>query len=176
MPDKNSPEYYAMGLLDQILIQGQDSRLYQALVQEKGYSGSVDGGINSGLGNMFNYNGPMLWDGNLVYDNNVSADSIIAVVDREIKKLETQGINQQMLDLALVKMRSSFYDQISQLYGFGKADLLASFALFDNDPNRINKLESEFKKVTPALIQKTIREYLRPTNRTILTINPQAKS
>ena len=176
MPDKNSPEYYAMGLLDQILIQGQDSRLYQALVQEKGYSGSVDGGINSGLGNMFNYNGPMLWDGNLVYDNNVSADSIIAVVDREIKKLETQGVNQQMLDLALVKMRSSFYDQISQLYGFGKADLLASFALFDNDPNRINKLESEFKKVTPALMQKTIREYLRPTNRTILTINPQAKS
>ena len=176
MPDKNTPEYYAMGLLDQILIQGQDSRLYQALVQERGYSGSVDGGINSGLGNMFNYNGPMLWDGSLFYDNNVSADSIIAVVDREIKKLETQGINQEMLDLAMVKMRSSLYDQISQLYGFGKADLLASFALFDNDPSRINKLESEFKKVTPALMQKTIREYLRPTNRTILTVNPQAKS
>jgi predicted Zn-dependent peptidase len=118
----------------------------------------------------------MLWDGSLIYDNNVSADSIIAVVDREIKKLETQGINQQMLDLAMVKMRSSLYDQISQLYGFGKADLLASFALFDNDPNRINKLESEFKKVTPELMQKTIREYLRPTNRTILTVNPQAKS
>ena len=176
MPDKNTPEYYAMGLLDQILIQGQDSRLYQALVQERGYAGSVDGGINSGLGNMFNYNGPMLWDGSLIYDNNVSADSIIAVVDREIKKLETQGINQQMLDLAMVKMRSSLYDQISQLYGFGKADLLASFALFDNDPNRINKLESEFKKVTPELMQKTIREYLRPTNLTILTVNPQDKS
>jgi predicted Zn-dependent peptidase len=111
-----------------------------------------------------------------VHDNTVTADSIIAVLDREIKKLETNGIDQALLDLALVKMRSSFYDQINQLYGFGKADLLASFALFDNNPARINTLETEFRKVTPELMQKTLREYLRPTNRTILTINPLAKS
>jgi zinc protease len=176
MPDKNTPEYYAMGLLDQILIQGHDSRLYQALVQERGYSGSLAGGINSGLGNMFNYNGPMLWNGSLIHDAQVPADSILAVVDREIRKLETNGVTQQQLDLALVKMRSQLYDQISQLYGFGKADLLASFALFDNDPGRINQLEAEFRKVTPALLQQTIKEYLRPGNRTILTINPLAKS
>jgi zinc protease len=176
MPEKNSPEYYAMGLLDQILLQGKDSRLYQALVQERGYSGTVSGGINSGLGNMFNYNGPMLWDGSLVHDAQVPADSIIAVLDREISRLESQGVTPEQLDLALVKMRSDLYDQISQMYGFGKADLLASFALFDNNPARINQLEAEFRKVTPALLQKTIREYLRPTNRTVLTINPLAKS
>jgi len=118
----------------------------------------------------------MLWDGYLIYDNNVKADSIIAVVDREIKRLETEGISQEMLDLAIVKMRSNLYDQISQLYGFGKADLLASFALFDNDPSRINRLESEFRKVTPELMQRTMKEYLRNTNRTILIINPLAKS
>ncbi|WP_133274351.1 M16 family metallopeptidase [Hymenobacter radiodurans] len=176
MPDKNTPEYYAMGLLDQILLQGNDSRLYHALVQERGYTGSVSGGINSSLGNMFNYNGPMLWDGSLVYDKTVSADSVVAVLDREIQKLDKEGVSQEMLDLAIVKMRSDLYDQVSQLYGFGKADLLASFALFENDPKRINQLESEFRKVTPELMQKTLREYLRPTNRTILTINPLAKS
>jgi predicted Zn-dependent peptidase len=176
MPDKNTPEYYAMGLLDQILLQGNDSRLYQALVQERGYTGSVTGGINSGLGNMFNYNGPMLWDGSLVYDKNVSTDSVIAVLDREIQRLDREGVSQELLDLAIVKMRSDLYDQISQTFGFGKADLLASFALFENDPKRINQLESEFRKVTPELMQKTLREYLRPTNRTILTINPLAKS
>ena len=54
--------------------------------------------------------------------------------------------------------------------------MLAAFALFDNDPARINKLEAEFRKVTPAIMQQTIRGYLRPTNRTILIINPLAKS
>lgn len=176
MPERNTPEYYAMGLLDQILLQGKDSRLYQALVQERGYTGSVDGGINAYLGNMFNYNGPMLWMGDLVHDKNVSADSIVAVLDQEVAKLQRQGVSQEMLDLAIVKMRSSLYDQISQLYGFGKADLLASFALFDDKPARINQLEEEFRKVTPELMQRTILEYLRPTNRTVLIVNPQAKA
>lgn len=176
VPERNTPEYYAMGLLDQILLQGKDSRLYQALVQERGYTGSVGGGINSGLGNMFNYKGPMLWTGSLIYDNEVPSDSIVTVLDREIQKLEQNGITQEMIDLALVKMRSNLYDEVGSLYGFGKADLLASFALFDNDPARINRLEEEFRKVTPALLQKTIQEYLRPTNRTILVINPLAKS
>jgi predicted Zn-dependent peptidase len=54
--------------------------------------------------------------------------------------------------------------------------LLAAFALFDNDPARINTLEAEFRKVTPAIMQQTVRDYLRPTNRTILIVNPLAKS
>ena len=125
---------------------------------------------------MFNYDGPMLWTGSLIYDAQVPADSIIGVLDREIGKLQTQGVTPQQLELALVKIRSGLYDQISQMYGFGKADLLASFALFEDNPARINALEAEFRKVTPALLQQTIRDYLRPGNRTVLTIKPLAKS
>jgi len=53
--------------------------------------------------------------------------------------------------------------------------MLACFALFDDNPARINSLEAEFRKVTPELIQKTAREYLRKTNRTVLEIEPGAK-
>jgi predicted Zn-dependent peptidase len=53
MPARNTPEYYAMGLIDQVLVQGKDSRLYRSLVQDKGLTGDVQGGINL-LGNMFN--------------------------------------------------------------------------------------------------------------------------
>ncbi|MGY3091436.1 zinc protease [Hymenobacter sp. UYAg731] len=175
MPERNTPEYYAMIMLDQILLQGNDSRLYQALVQKRGYSDNVSGGINY-LGNQFNYNGPMLWMGDLIFDPTVQADSVVGVLDHEINQLTTKGIDQATLDLALVKIRSAFYDQMSGSTNFGRADLLAAFALFDNDPARINRLEAEFRKVTPELMQKTIREYLRPGNRTILTVNPLAKS
>jgi hypothetical protein len=54
-----------MGLLDQILVQGQDSRLHKALVRERGIASGIQGGMNIGLGNMYNYNGPMLWTGRL---------------------------------------------------------------------------------------------------------------
>lgn len=170
MPDRNTPEYYAMGLLDQILLQGQDSRLYQALVQEKGYTSNVSGGINY-LGNMFDYKGPMLWMSNLVYDSTVSADSIIQQYDEAISSL-TKNISPDDLKLAVVKMRSSLYDQIAGNSGVGKINLLASFALFDDNPAKINTLETDFKKVTPELIRKTAQTYLSPQNRTILIIKP----
>jgi predicted Zn-dependent peptidase len=171
MPDRNTPEYFAMGLIDQLLVQGNDSKLYQKLVQEKGYTGNVSGGINY-LGNMFNYNGPMLWMSDLIYDAGISPDSIIAQFDASIEELNE--LSDQELDLAIVKMRSSLYDNLGQLYGFGTADLLASFALFDDNPSRINTLEQEFRKITPEIVKKTVHEYLRPTNRTILIIDPKA--
>ncbi|MEJ7646445.1 MAG: pitrilysin family protein [Chryseolinea sp.] len=172
MPERKTPEYYAMGLIDQMLLQGQDSKLNQALVQEKGYTDRVNGGINY-LGNMHNYSGPMLWMADLIHDSNVPADSIIAQVDKAVNHLQTD-VTQQDIDLAIVKIRSSLYDNLGELYGFGRADLLASFALFDDDPARINTLEEEFRKVTPDLIRKTAEEYLRNTNRTILIIDPKA--
>lgn len=171
MPERNTPEYFAMGLIDQLLVQGSDSKLYQKLVQEKGYTGNVNGGINY-LGNMFNYNGPMVWMADIIYDSNVPADSIVVQVDQAVAELN--NINQEELNRALIKIRSSLYDNLSQFFGFGRADLLASFALFDDDPGRINHIEEQFKKVTPEVIRRTVTEYLRPTNRTILIIDPKA--
>jgi len=73
-----------------------------------------------------------------------------------------------------VKLRSGLYDSMGTMAGFGLADLLASFALFDDNPARINTLVSEFDKVTPALIQKTAQEYLRPENRTVLVLETKS--
>ncbi|MDQ3585474.1 MAG: insulinase family protein, partial [Acidobacteriota bacterium] len=50
----------------------------------------------------------------------------------------------------------------------------ASFALFDDNPARINTHEAEFRKVTPAILQRTAKEYLRPTNRTVLVVETKA--
>src|SRR5687768_7955082 len=83
-PKRDTPEFYAMGLIDQLLVQGQDSRLYQALVQKRGLTGSVAGGANPGLGNMFDVKGPMLWTVYMIHDTEKSADEIVKVIDEEI--------------------------------------------------------------------------------------------
>lgn len=173
MPQRNTPEYYAMGLLDQILLQGEDSLLHQKLVKQKGYTGDVKGGINL-LGNMFNYNGPMLWMAYLFHDSNVSSDSIMAAVDEVINDVRAHQVSEATLKRALVKLRSDLYESLGGFFGFGRADLLACFALFDDDPFRINTLEDQFRQVTPELILQTAKEYLRPTNRTVLTLEPKS--
>jgi zinc protease len=173
MPERNTAEYYAMGLLDQILLQGENSRLFKTLVKEKGLTGSVDGGINL-LGNMFDYNGPMLWTGYLFHDNDVPSDSIMQVVDNVIDDIISNPPGMVQIDQAIIKFRSGFYDGLSDLHSAGTANLLACFALFDDKPEMINSIEKNFRSLTPELIQKTAEEYLRKTNRTVLKIVPKA--
>lgn len=174
VPPRNTPEYFALGLIDQILLQGNDSWLYEALVRRAGVTGSVSGGVNL-LGHLFNYSGPMLWTVSLIHDETHSADSILALADRTIERLRTAPVDSATLRRARVKLRSAIYGIQESTFGVGRADLLASFALFDDDPARINRLEDEFDRVTPALIQRTAQAYLRPANRTILTVTPAAR-
>ena len=175
LPPRWTPEWFAFGLIDQVLGQGRDARLFEALVQEKGYTGDVSTGINWGLGNQFNYEGPMLWMASLYHDAGVSPDSILAVVDREVQALVDRPVDAATLGRARTKMRAALFDMMESFSGFGTLDMLASFALFDDQPGRINQLEAEFAKVTPALIQRTAREYLRRGNRTVYTIVPGAR-
>ncbi len=171
MPERNTPEYYAMGLLSEMLIQGDDGLFRQELVQKRGLTDSVDGGINL-LGNMYDYQGPMLFSANLQFDTTTKPEAVLSAMDAVIEPLRSKPVDQKALDRAMVKLRSDLYDTMGEFSGFGLMDLLASFALFDDDPGRVNSLVPEFRKVTPEILQKTAQEYLRPTNRTVVLLEP----
>jgi predicted Zn-dependent peptidase len=163
-----------MGLLDQMLIQGDDSLLHQELVKKRGFAGGISGGINVDLGDMFDYSGPMLWTTYLVHDAGVKPGQILSAADAVIEQLRSAPVEQALIDRSITKMRSYLYDSMTQFGGFGRANLIACFALFDDDPARINSLEANFRKVTPELIERTAREYLRKTNRTVLVLEAGA--
>ena len=175
MPERNTPEYYAMGLIEQMLIEGNDSLLYKELAQKRGLTDSVEGGINAGLGDMFDYSGPMLLQADLRYDPATRAEDVLSAIDAAIAPLRERPVDGQLLARSKVKLRSSMYDEIGQFGGFGLVNMLASFALFDDDPARVNTLEDKFQQVTPQLIFKTAQEYLRPGNRTVIELQPKPK-
>jgi predicted Zn-dependent peptidase len=169
VPERWTPEHFAFGLIDEILLQGEASRLHRDLVQKRGYTSGVSGGINL-LGNMFNYHGPMLWSASLVHDPATSEAQIMAAFDENIDRIRTEPVTQEEIDRARRKIRSELYDLVGSSSRVGLVDLLAAFALFDNDPDRLNRIEGEFAKVTPELILKTAQQYLRPENRTVLVV------
>lgn len=175
VPERWTAEYFAFGLLDQLLLQGEDSRLHQDLVQKRGLTDQVFGGINQ-LGNMFDYQGPMLWTAALVHDPSHGEAEIVAALQENIDRLTREPVTTAELDRARTKIRSSLYDLLSSSDRFGLVDLLAAFALFDDDPDRINSIENEFSKVTPQQITQVATKYLRPTNRTVVVVEPGAAS
>ena len=172
VPERFTPEWFAFGLIDQALAQGSDSLLYDELVRKKGLTGGVNAGVNWGLGNMFDYSGPMLWIVQVFHDTAVPSGTLLGAVDDVVERVRKSGLDQAALDRARVKMRSDLYTNLEQFAGFGRANLLAAFALFDDDPSKINQLEDGFARVTPALVQKTAEEYLRTGNRTVYVVNP----
>jgi predicted Zn-dependent peptidase len=54
--------------------------------------------------------------------------------------------------------------------------MIHRWSLVDDKPQKINEIESSFRKVTPELIQKTAKEYLRKTNRTVVVVNVEKGS
>jgi predicted Zn-dependent peptidase len=118
----------------------------------------------------------MLWTASLFHDASVKPEQILAAVDTVVDGLQAKPVDQSLLDRSVTKMRSFLYDSMAEFGGFGRANLMACYALFDDDPSRINSLEAEFRKVTPQVVEQTAREYLRKTNRTVLLIEPGAAS
>jgi predicted Zn-dependent peptidase len=105
MPERNTPEYYAMGLIDQILIEGDDSLEYQELVQKRGMTAAVNGGINY-LGNMFNYKGPMLFMADLNHDPATAPDAIVKAWDGSVESLRTKPVDKDATGRAQTALQS----------------------------------------------------------------------
>ncbi|BDG03604.1 M16 family metallopeptidase [Anaeromyxobacter oryzae] len=169
VPERGTPEHAAFVILDQLLVQGRDAALHQKLVQEKGLTGEVEGGVNL-LGNAWDYQGPMLEIVYLFHDREHGPDELLAAIDEAVQPFMDRPVDAEALARAKVKARSALYGEMESFSGFGLADLLASAALFDGDPARVTRIPDELEKVTPELVQKVAREYLRKTNRTVLVV------
>jgi predicted Zn-dependent peptidase len=169
--DQESADYAPAVLLD-LILQGDDSsRFYQRLVKDKEISLDWSGGINFELGNEFDYDGPMLLVSRTTYKPGHSGDEILKEVDAVVRDIQEHGVTRKELADAKVRFRSNFYDEIESTQG--RANLLASFALFHDDPARINKIVAQFDAVTAAQVEEVAKKVLVPANRTAIDRVPE---
>src|SRR2546430_17125806 len=156
---------FALKLLYPLLVSYESAKKYQALVKENQIASNVSGGFNYGLGNNFDYNGPMLYTFRVDYRPNLKGADVMTVVDKVITAIQEHGISDDELKQAKVNFRSSFLENLEAGGGFGKADLLAALALYDDEPNRINTILGELEKITPADAQPARKKSLRAADR-----------
>jgi len=74
-----------------------------------------------------------------------------------------------------VNFRSQFLEDLEGggIPGFGRANLLAALALYDDNPGRINTILTDVDKVTAAEVRAAARKYLVPANRTVIDRVPE---
>ena len=175
LPERMTKDFFALSLLDPLLVSDESAKLYQALVKENQIASAVSGGFNYGLGNNFDYNGPMLYTFRVDYRPDMKGADVLKVVDKVIGAVQEHGISEEELQQAKINFRSQFLENLEGgiIPGFGRADLLAALSLYDDDPNRINTILTDLDKVTAAEVRAAARKYLVPGNRTVIDRVPE---
>jgi zinc protease len=169
MPQRKTPEWYAMALLDQALHGGRAGRIHRELVLEKQVAVEADGGIDD----IFGYNGPTQMTTRILHKPEYSSEATLAEFDAVIREVQEKGISEDELQQLKVKWRSDYYSTLEGGRGgymprYGLMHLLACFTLFDNEPQLVNTILDGFLAVTREQIQAVAKKYLRPENRAIV--------
>jgi predicted Zn-dependent peptidase len=169
LPPRSSPEWCAMGLLDQALHGGRAGRIHRNLVLEKQIAVEADGGVDD----IFGYNGPAQMTTKILYKPEISADATVAAFDAVIHEVQEKGITADELEQLKIKWRSDYYAMLEGGRGgympkYGLMHLLACFSLFDGEPQLVNTILDGFLQVTPEQVRASAKKYLRKENRAIV--------
>ena len=127
---------------------------------------------------MHNGRTPMLWAPWCIHAPDASEDTVLSAIDEVIERVRERPLPAADFERARLKARSALYESLSggMFPGLGRADLLASFALFDGDPAGALAIEARFEELTPELVLATAQEYLRPSNRAVLALGRRGGS
>ncbi len=176
LPARMSKDFFALSVLDPLLNSDDSARMYRKLVRDERLAMASQGGFNF-LGSNWDMKGPMLYTMRVDYLNDKSAEQVLAAIEGVLAEVRDKGITAAELQQAKTTIRSGFLDDLEGggMPRFGRANLLAAFALFDDDPGRINTILAELEKVTVADVKAAAGRWLVPANRTSIDSRPASK-
>ena len=168
VPSAKDSRAPVVSLLGDVIGSGRSSRLYDALVRRQQIATNV-GGFNFGLAD-----GADMLIFTATGKPGSNPDSLEKALLAELAG--ASSFTQAELDRARASERFSFVNGLQTTGGFGgRADRLAEGWTFFKDPNYVNRVLSDFDRVTLADLNALARERLVSTNRAILVFVPAKK-
>ena len=159
----NTPDAYALQVLNSALAGGQSSRLYQKLVKEKEL-----------VTNVAAYPSPFRGGGYYEIEATVApgkkVEDVEAAINEEVERLQREPIADWELDKAKNSARRGSIQSLQS--SLGTAIRLSEYAVFYNDPSLINTQFQKFAAVTKDDVRRMAQKYLKPANRTVAVTTP----
>ena len=157
-PPRDTPDFYAITMLSQLLFDGDSSRLYQSLVKDNKVAIEVDGGLGFPNADYTDYRAPGLFSGVVFQKPGATADTIEKLVYQQIEDVEANGVSPAEMERLKTKFSAEWLQ--SQQTTQDRATLLALATLFDGTPAAANTALPRFLAVTPEQMQQVARTYL----------------
>ncbi len=164
-PPGNTPDWYRLDVLGQVLSSGVSSRLYQKFVKEKEIAVSVYADAEE-------QRGPSLFWFSLMARPNTDLSELEKLLNEEIARCKTKLVADWEIDKVHMQLRRQ---RAQQLYSTrSRANSLGHFAVYYNDPGLINSVWARYEQITKADLQRVARAYFKDSNRTVVTTMPKA--
>jgi predicted Zn-dependent peptidase len=162
----NTPDFYALDMLGDILFGGPSSRLYQKLVKEKTVAVQVAGGINF-------RRGPALFHALALLKPGQDTGEVEKLIYEEFERVKTDGVTAAEMQKVLIQDRLQQAESMTST--MSRARSLGQYAVFFHDPDLINSVLAKYSEITPSDIQRVARQYLGENGRTVVLTNPKAQ-
>jgi zinc protease len=177
LPPRLTKDFFALSVLDPLLVGDESARLHHKLVRDDRLAMSVIGAFNF-LGNNWDVRGPMLFTMRVDYLNDKTATQVLDAIESVLADIRTKGITEAELAQSKTALRSAFLEDMEGGFmpRFGRANLLAAFALFDDKPQLVNTILEELEKVTVEDVKAAAGRWFTNANRTSIDSRPAAKA
>jgi predicted Zn-dependent peptidase len=164
IPAGNTPDWYALYVLGEILATGQSSRLYQSLIRDKQVV------VQAQAGN-FEQRGPSLFLVDLFITPGKDPKEVEKLVYEELERVKKEPVTDAELQKVRMQVKRGKVEQlVGSIY---RAQSLGANAVLYNDANVINTGNDKLTSVTKEQIQRAARTYLIDSNRTVVTTLPK---
>ncbi|HWZ42351.1 MAG TPA: pitrilysin family protein [Candidatus Saccharimonadales bacterium] len=165
VPEAAAPEYYALALLETIMLSGQSSRLYKRLVDKDQLALSINGGMDEALD-------PTLFEFTAQPKAGVDAAAVEKALYEELDRLKTELVSDQELEKARNIALAAFYRQMSTISG--RANTLGAYEVFHGDYHKLFTATASYSQVTKEDLRSMAKKYFIEKNRTVATLIPES--
>jgi predicted Zn-dependent peptidase len=165
IPSGNTPDWYALSVLGQLLSDGVSSRLHQKLVKEKEIARSVSAGPDE-------RRGPSLFWFSIGARPGTDLAMLEKLVYEELERLRREPIADWERDKVRMQLTR---ERGQQLYSTRRrANSLGHFAVYYNEPALINTVWRKYEEVDKADLQRVAKTYFDPASRTVVITVPKS--
>ncbi|MDA8947689.1 insulinase family protein [Flavobacteriaceae bacterium] len=164
IPEKTSRESFVFNMISSYLSDGNSSKLYRKLVDEKKMSLQV-AAFNMSMEDYGLY---------VILSLPLGETELLAIrdeIDKEVEKIQTDLISEKDYQKLLNKFESDFVDSNGSIEGI--ANSLAEYYAIHGDTNLINSEIDIYRSITREEIRDVANKYLNPNQRLTLNYLPE---
>jgi predicted Zn-dependent peptidase len=163
IPERTHADFYCLQLLEKILFDGESSRFYRQLVEEKQVALHVFGGMDGKLGPSLFFLFAQLHPSKKVSD-------LEEAINTGFKKLKEGMVSNQELLKAKNKLRAEHIAHQQTIRTL--ADIFCMYTTVFKDPNQFFNEFAKYNSITTDNLRTTAQKYFTTDNSSVIGVQP----